>query len=77
MVSLLSGIYQLIVMVLVNHLKPLLDLLVSELHGACVGDRQIQDIGHIANKLLDSKRLKKQASLIFKLDFYKAFDCVG
>lgn len=39
-------------------------------------NRQIQYLSLIANELLDSRLVSHEGGLMFKLDFYKAFDCV-
>lgn len=39
--------------------------------------KHIQDLSLIANELLDSRLLSKKEGLVFKIDFFKAFDCIS
>lgn len=76
-ISLLSGCYKIISKVLANRLKPHLHSLVSDLQGASIVGRQIQDLSLMANELLDSRLLSKKGGVLVKVDFYKAFDSVS
>lgn len=76
-ISLLSGCYKIIAKILANWLKPVLSILVSELQGSSAVGRQIQDLSLIANELLDSRLTLKQGGILFKVDFFKAFDSVS
>lgn len=59
-ISLLFGIYKLIAKVLAIRFKSLLGVLVSDYQGATIKVRQLQDLGPIANELLDSRRAQKK-----------------
>lgn len=73
----LSGIYKLVVKVLSVMLRPLMSSLVSDHQGVGVIGRQIHDIGMIANELVDYRRASKKLGLLFKLNFFKAVDCIS
>lgn len=71
-ISLLSGCYKILAKVasieaplvgLANRLKPILHPLVSELQGASIEGRQIQDISLMANEFIDSQLLSKKGWL--------------
>lgn len=46
--------------------------LVSELQGASIQGRQVQDISLMANEMIDSHLFSKKGGLLFKIDFFKA-----
>lgn len=66
----LSGLYKIIAKVLANKQKLVLSFLVPDL-------QWIQELSLMANELLDSKLKSKKGDLMFKLNFYKAFDRVS
>lgn len=76
-ILLLSGAYKVVPKVLSNRLKPALGNLISETQGTCIKGRQIQDIAMIVNELLETRKSLKIGGLMYKLDFYKAFDQVS
>lgn len=76
-ISLLSGIYKIVARTLALRLKWVMGKLVSEHQMAGVEGRQIQENVLIANELLDTRFKSKEAGLIYKIDFAKAFDHVS
>lgn len=76
-IALLFGVYKILAKVLANRLKPLFGSLIYHTQGVNIEGRQIQDISMVANELLDTRRAQKVGGLIYKLDFYKAFDRVS
>nr|GEX96325.1 RNA-directed DNA polymerase, eukaryota [Tanacetum cinerariifolium] len=75
-ISLIRSIYKIITKILVNHLEVVLRNLVNEVQSAFVADRQILDGLFILNKLFQWCKSKKKQSLVFKVDFEKAYDSV-
>ncbi|GJY09090.1 RNA-directed DNA polymerase, eukaryota, reverse transcriptase zinc-binding domain protein [Tanacetum coccineum] len=61
---------------LANRLVVVLGDLVNEVQSAFVADRQILDGPFILNELLQWCKSKKKQSLVFKVDFEKAYDSV-
>ncbi|GJW79370.1 RNA-directed DNA polymerase, eukaryota [Tanacetum coccineum] len=59
-----------------NHLVFVLGDLVNEVQSPFVVDRQILDGPFILNKIIQWCQSKKKQSLVFKVDFEKAFDSV-
>ncbi|KAM1040716.1 hypothetical protein TB2_029528 [Malus domestica] len=79
LISLCNYSYMIFDMVLANRLKPLLPNLISPMHNAFVGGRQIQDNVGIAHELLHFLKLRKARTkfkLGIKLDMHKAYDRV-
>ncbi|GJU66753.1 RNA-directed DNA polymerase, eukaryota, reverse transcriptase zinc-binding domain protein [Tanacetum coccineum] len=68
--------YKIIAKILANHLVVVLSNLVNEVQSAFVADRQIFDDPFIMNELLQWCKSKKKHSLVFKVDFEKAYDSV-
>nr|GFA33540.1 RNA-directed DNA polymerase, eukaryota [Tanacetum cinerariifolium] len=62
--------------VLANRLVTVLDDIVDEIQSAFVTDRQILDSPFILNEIVHWYRIKKKQSMIFKVDFEKAYDSV-
>lgn len=75
-IVLLSGVYKQVAKVLINQLKPLLYILKYDIQDATMERRLVQDMYLIGNELFDSKLNSKSGGLMFKLDFFEAFDCV-
>ncbi|GKB86030.1 RNA-directed DNA polymerase, eukaryota [Tanacetum coccineum] len=75
-ISLLGSLYQIIAKLLANHLVHVLGDIVNEVQYAFVANRQILDGPFILNELLQWCKSKKKQSLIFKVDFEKAYDSV-
>lgn len=57
-------------------LRKVLDPIISENYAAFIGDKQILDGVMILNEILDEAKMKKQKSVIFKVDLEKAHDSV-
>nr|GFA40954.1 RNA-directed DNA polymerase, eukaryota, reverse transcriptase zinc-binding domain protein [Tanacetum cinerariifolium] len=75
-ISLIGSIYKIIAKILTNRLINILGDIVSEVKSAFVAGRQILDGPFILNEVLHWCSKKKQKSLIFKVDFEKAYDSV-
>ncbi|GKB59215.1 RNA-directed DNA polymerase, eukaryota [Tanacetum coccineum] len=75
-ISLIGSIYKIIAKILANRLVGVLDELVNEVQSAFIVNRQILDGPFILNEMLQWCKSKKKQSLIFKVDFEKAYDSV-
>nr|GFB21595.1 RNA-directed DNA polymerase, eukaryota, reverse transcriptase zinc-binding domain protein [Tanacetum cinerariifolium] len=75
-ISLIGSLYKVIVKVLANSLVIVLDDIVDEIQSAFVTDRQILDGPFILNEIVHWCKNKKKQSMIFKVDFEKAYDFV-
>ncbi|GJT55584.1 RNA-directed DNA polymerase, eukaryota [Tanacetum coccineum] len=75
-ISLIGSIYKIIAKLLVNRLVTVLDGLVNEVQSAFIANCQILDGPFILNELIHWWKAKKKRSMIFKVDFKKAFDSV-
>ncbi|GKB97733.1 putative RNA-directed DNA polymerase, eukaryota, reverse transcriptase zinc-binding domain protein [Tanacetum coccineum] len=75
-ISLIGSVYKIIAKVLTNRLVEVLGDLVHEVQSAFISERQILDGPFILNEVLQWCKRKKKQSLIFKVDFEKAFDSV-
>ncbi|GJS77657.1 RNA-directed DNA polymerase, eukaryota [Tanacetum coccineum] len=75
-ISLIGSMYKIIAKILANRLVVVLGNLVNEVQSAFVADRQILDGPFILNELLQWCKSKKKHSLVFKVDFEKAYDSV-
>ncbi|GJV55335.1 RNA-directed DNA polymerase, eukaryota [Tanacetum coccineum] len=75
-ISLIGSLYKIIAKILSNRLVVVLGDIVNEVQSAFIKDRQILDGPFILNEVLQWCKLKKKQSLIFKVDFEKAFDSV-
>nr|GFA89910.1 RNA-directed DNA polymerase, eukaryota, reverse transcriptase zinc-binding domain protein [Tanacetum cinerariifolium] len=62
--------------VLANRLCTVLDDIVDEIQSAFLTDRQILDGAFILNEIIHWCKNKKKQSMIFKVDFEKAYDSV-
>nr|GEY47174.1 RNA-directed DNA polymerase, eukaryota [Tanacetum cinerariifolium] len=69
-------LYKVIAKVLANRLVTVLDDIVDEIQSAFVTDRQILDGPLILNEIVHWCKNKKKQSMIFKVDFEKAYDSV-
>ena len=76
-ISLAESVYKILAKVLANHLKEVLDQLISESQNSFVGGRQILDSVLIANKCVDSRVKSKIPGVICKLDIKKVYDHVN
>ncbi|GJV26540.1 RNA-directed DNA polymerase, eukaryota, reverse transcriptase zinc-binding domain protein [Tanacetum coccineum] len=75
-ISLIGSLYKVIAKVLANRLVTVLDDIVDEIQSAFVSDRQILDGPFILNEIVHWCKNKKKQSMIFKVDFEKAYDSV-
>ncbi|GJX71516.1 RNA-directed DNA polymerase, eukaryota [Tanacetum coccineum] len=75
-ISLIGSLYKIIAKILANRLVVVLGDIVNDVQSAFVADRQILDGPFILNELLQWCKKKKKQSLIFKVDFEKAYDSV-
>ncbi|GJY05566.1 RNA-directed DNA polymerase, eukaryota [Tanacetum coccineum] len=75
-ISLIGSLYKIIAKILANRLVVVLGDIVNEIQSAFVVDRQILDGPFILNELFQWCKSKKKHSLIFKVDFEKAYDSV-
>nr|GEV74920.1 RNA-directed DNA polymerase, eukaryota, reverse transcriptase zinc-binding domain protein [Tanacetum cinerariifolium] len=75
-INLLGSLYKIVAMLLANRLVHALGGIVIEVQSAFVANRQILDGPFILNELLQWCKSKKKQSLIFKVDFEKAYDSV-
>nr|GFB22004.1 RNA-directed DNA polymerase, eukaryota, reverse transcriptase zinc-binding domain protein [Tanacetum cinerariifolium] len=75
-ISLIGSMYKIILKILANRLVVVLGGLVNEIQSAFVADKQILDGPFILNKLVQWCKKKKKQSLVFKVDFEKAYDSV-
>nr|GEZ21415.1 RNA-directed DNA polymerase, eukaryota, reverse transcriptase zinc-binding domain protein [Tanacetum cinerariifolium] len=75
-ISLIGSMYKIISKILANRLVVVLGGLVNEFQSAFVVDKQILDGPFILNELVQWCKKKKKQSLIFKVDFEKAYDSV-
>ncbi|GJW95792.1 RNA-directed DNA polymerase, eukaryota [Tanacetum coccineum] len=74
-ISLIGSIYKIIAKILTNRLVGVLGSIVNEVQSAFIVDRQILDGPFILNEVFQWCKRKKQ-TLIFKVDFEKAYDSV-
>nr|GEU80557.1 cysteine-rich receptor-like protein kinase [Tanacetum cinerariifolium] len=75
-ISLIGSLYKIIAKILANRLVTVLDDIVDEIQSAFVTDRQILDGHFILNEIVHWCKNKKKQSMIFKVDFEKAYDSV-
>ncbi|GJR25119.1 RNA-directed DNA polymerase, eukaryota [Tanacetum coccineum] len=75
-ISLIGSMYKIIAKILANRFVFVLGDLVNEVQSTFVADRQILDGPFIMNEIVQWCQSKKKSSLVFKVDFEKAFDSV-
>ncbi|GJU17987.1 RNA-directed DNA polymerase, eukaryota [Tanacetum coccineum] len=75
-ISLIGSLYKIITKILANRLVSVLGDLVNEVQSAFIENRQILDGPFILNELIHWCKAKKNQTMIFKVDFEKAFDSV-
>nr|GEV30049.1 RNA-directed DNA polymerase, eukaryota [Tanacetum cinerariifolium] len=75
-ISLFGSLYKIVAKILANHLVGVLGDIVNEVQSAFIAGRQILDGPFILNEVLQWCKIKKKQSLIFKVDFEKAYDSV-
>ncbi|GKC47229.1 RNA-directed DNA polymerase, eukaryota, partial [Tanacetum coccineum] len=75
-ISLIRSIYKVIAKILANRLVGVLGIIVNEVQSAFIEGRQILDGPFILNEVMQWCKIKKKQSLVFKVDFEKAYDSV-
>nr|GFB67943.1 RNA-directed DNA polymerase, eukaryota, reverse transcriptase zinc-binding domain protein [Tanacetum cinerariifolium] len=75
-ISLIGSLYKVIAKILTNRLVNVIGDLLNEVQSAFVVERQILDGPFILNEVIQWCRKKKKHTLIFKVDFEKAYDSV-
>nr|GEY74181.1 RNA-directed DNA polymerase, eukaryota, reverse transcriptase zinc-binding domain protein [Tanacetum cinerariifolium] len=75
-ISSIGSSYKIIAKILANRLVTVLGDIVNEVQSAFIVDRQILDGSFILNELVQWCKSKKKQSVIFKVDFEKAYDSV-
>nr|GEU52957.1 RNA-directed DNA polymerase, eukaryota [Tanacetum cinerariifolium] len=75
-ISLIGGLYKIIIKILANRLVGVLGELVNEVQSAFIVNRQILDGPFILDELIHWCHAKKKETMIFKVDFEKAYDSV-
>nr|GEW21090.1 RNA-directed DNA polymerase, eukaryota [Tanacetum cinerariifolium] len=73
-ISLIGSTYKIIAKILANRLVAVLSDIVDKVQSAFIAGRQILDGPFILNEVLQWCTKKKKKSLIFKVDFEKAYD---
>ncbi|XP_071727214.1 uncharacterized protein [Rutidosis leptorrhynchoides] len=76
-ISLISSYYKILTKVLSNRIRKVILGLIDEVQSAFVKGRFILDGALIANEATDYLKKNKRKSLIFKVDFEKAFDSLS
>nr|GEW09823.1 RNA-directed DNA polymerase, eukaryota, reverse transcriptase zinc-binding domain protein [Tanacetum cinerariifolium] len=75
-ISLIGSMYKIISKILANRLVVVLGGLVNEIQSAFIANKQILDGPFILNESVQWCKKKKKRSLVFKVDFKKAYDSV-
>ncbi|GJY21255.1 RNA-directed DNA polymerase, eukaryota [Tanacetum coccineum] len=75
-INLIGCQYKIIGKILANHLSMVIDNIISQEQSAFIKGRQITDGPLILNEIISWCKSKKMQSLLFKVDFQKAFDSV-
>ncbi|GKE33508.1 RNA-directed DNA polymerase, eukaryota, reverse transcriptase zinc-binding domain protein [Tanacetum coccineum] len=75
-INLIGSVYKIVAKILANRLVTVLGDIVSDTQSAFVKDRQILDGPFILNELVQWCSKKRKQSMIFKVDFEKAYDSV-
>ena len=73
-ISLVGSLYKILSKVLVNRIKRVMGLIISQSQNAFVEGRQILDAALIANEVVDSVLRRKEKGLLCKFDIEKAYD---
>ncbi|GJZ65074.1 RNA-directed DNA polymerase, eukaryota [Tanacetum coccineum] len=75
-ISLIGSIYKIIAKFLTNRLVGVLGGIINEVQSAFIEDRQILDGPFILNEVISWCKRKRKQTLLFKVDFEKAYDSV-
>ncbi|GJU61777.1 RNA-directed DNA polymerase, eukaryota [Tanacetum coccineum] len=75
-ISLIGSLYKIIAKILANQLCLVMGDIVSKVQTAFVANRQILNGPFIINELINWCKSKKKETMIFKVDFEKAYDSV-
>nr|GFA66404.1 RNA-directed DNA polymerase, eukaryota [Tanacetum cinerariifolium] len=75
-ISLIGSLYKIVAKILANRLVGVLGELVNEVQSAFIVNRQILDGPFILDELTHWCHAKKKETMIFKVDFVKAYDSV-
>ncbi|GJR25987.1 RNA-directed DNA polymerase, eukaryota [Tanacetum coccineum] len=75
-ITLIGSLYKIITKILANRLVDVLADIVNEVQSAFVANRQILDGPFILNEVYHWCKKKKKQTMIFKVDFEKAYDSV-
>ncbi|XP_071731598.1 uncharacterized protein [Rutidosis leptorrhynchoides] len=76
-ISLISSYYKIVAKILSNRLRKVIPKLIGSEQSAFLRERYILDGVLIANESIDFLKIHKKRSLIFKVDFEKAFDSLN
>jgi hypothetical protein len=76
-ICLVSSLYKILAKVLANRLKKVLGKLISKAQSAFLPNREILDGVLVVKELLDLAKRRKDKSLMFKVDFERAYDTVN
>ena len=76
-ISLVGSLYKLVVKVLANRLKKVMNGLINPAQNAFVKSRQILDASLIANEVIDSIQKRKEKGILCKLNIEKAYDQIN
>ncbi|XP_071740800.1 uncharacterized protein [Rutidosis leptorrhynchoides] len=76
-ISLIGCYYKIVAKLLSNRLKRVIPNLVGYEQSAFIKGRNIMDGALIVNETLDFLKHKKSKSLVFKVNFERAFDCLN
>nr|GEV46523.1 hypothetical protein CTI12_AA518330 [Tanacetum cinerariifolium] len=75
-ICLIGSVYKIVAKILANRLVEVLSDLVHEVQSAFIANRQILDGPFIHDELIHWCKSKKMQSMLFKVDFEKAYDSV-
>ncbi|GJX57117.1 RNA-directed DNA polymerase, eukaryota [Tanacetum coccineum] len=75
-ISLIGSLYKVVTKILALRLSLVISDLISDVQTAFLPNRQILDGPFILNELLSWCKFKKQQTLVFKVDFAKAYDSI-
>jgi hypothetical protein len=76
-ICLIGSLYKVLSKLLANRLKLVLGKLISKCQSAFLPNRQILDGVMVLNELIDLATRRKDACLLFKVDFERAYDTVS